>query len=490
MSFSNDIIDYSNSEYESAAGRIRSSLASSDSRYRASWEDDATNVPIVKLKNIVIGHAVSSVELIKKGGNVTASDLTNELDALNCILSDSGFDIQVFIDKKSNVMVKNTKYEPMAAYHLSKMSDGEKNAVIMCCHVLCADEGALIVLDEPERHLHKRIVSSLLFNLIDRRKDCAFIISTHELTLPSFFKKSTVVSVFGCQYKKKMTSYGESESVSWDVSIISDYNHESNDIDEQVKIDVLGARNKILFVEGVQSSLDVDLYSAIFENISVISKAKCDLVELAVKGLRGNDFAHWVDAVGIIDNDNKVEKQIKSLNAEHVFSLSVHSIESIYYHPEMIRFVISAVKDVNGIDSVDECFDRVCNVIHGALLGQRNHLCCRAIEKKIRAEIMSSIPTQKNIQQGGVYKKEIDFSTFLKEELSIFDALIEQRDYKQLISRYPIRETPLLKPIAEACGFADRKRYELNVVRVVKNNRQAREFVYSLLGGAAEAILR
>ena len=60
----------------------------------------------------------------------------------------------------------------------------------------------------------------------------------------------------------------------------------------------------MLFVEGVQSSLDSELYTVLFENVSVISKEKCDLVEIAVKGLRNNSSAHWINAVGIIDNDN------------------------------------------------------------------------------------------------------------------------------------------------------------------------------------------
>ena len=58
------------------------------------------------------------------------------------------------------------------------------------------------------------------------------------------------------------------------------------------------------------------------------------------------------------------------------------------------------------------------------------------------------------------------------------------------MSRYPIRETNLLTPIAKKCGFLDRKRYEMNVVRVIKNNALAKEFVLSLLGGAENAFSR
>ncbi|EOC0012192.1 ATP-binding protein, partial [Cronobacter turicensis] len=106
-------------------------------------------------------------------------------------------------------------------------------------------------------------------------------------------------------------------------------------------------------MEGTQSSLDAELYGALFDNVSVISKEKCDLVEQAVKDLRNNTAAHWVNAIGIIDNDNKVPSQIENLNSNFVFSLSVHSIESIYYHPKMIKWVLYSVKDANLTSTVD-----------------------------------------------------------------------------------------------------------------------------------------
>lgn len=481
--FNNDIIDFSNSDYKSAKERVFHDSKSTSSRYRSSWENDTVNVPIVTLKNKSIAHAVESINLLKKGEPVDNLILRTEIDLVNDIFKNSGLELEFFIDKDSNLMARNFHYSPPRQYALSKMSDGEKSALIICCQVLCASNNTLIVLDEPERHLHKKIVSHLLSNLIELRRDCAFVISTHELTLPSFFKDSTVVSVRNCFYK-------DNNIIQWDISVINNYDETLNGLDEQVKIDVLGARNNMLFVEGVQSSLDSELYTVLFENVSVISKEKCDLVEIAVKGLRNNSSAHWINAVGIIDNDNKVQSQIENLNSQFIFSLSVHSIESIYYHPKIIRWVLESVQETNLTTPVNECFEEICNLIFNALQDKKEHLCCRAIEKKVRAEIMSSIPTQRDIQNGGTYEKSFDFSSFLQEEITYFEQLLQSRDYELLMSRYPIRETNLLTPIAKKCGFLDRKRYEMNVVRVIKNNALAKEFVLSLLGGAENAFSR
>lgn len=481
-SFNRDIVDYSNADYKSALGRVLHDSKSDTSRYRTSWEDDRTALPIVRLKNKATSHAVKSMQHLKSGGKSEELALDDEIDLVNNIFKNSGFNLKFIIDEESNLMVSNFNYEPARKYPLSQMSDGEKSALIICCEILCANSGALIILDEPERHLHKRIVSLLLSNLIESRRDCAFVISTHELTLPSFFKDSTVVSINSCTYENN-------NPIQWNVTVIKKYDETLNGLDEQVKADILGARNNMLFVEGTQSSLDAELYGALFDNVSVISKEKCDLVEQAVKGLRNNTAAHWVNAIGIIDNDNKVPSQIENLNSNFVFSLSVHSIESIYYHPKMIKWVLYSVKDTNLTSTVDECFSKVCEIIRHALEEKKENLCCRAIEKRIRAEVMSSIPTQREIREGGTYNKEINFTSFLNDEIIYFDSLMNASDFDSLVGRYPIRETNLLTPVAKQCGFIDKKRYELNVIRVINNNSDARNFVLSLLGGAAEVLI-
>lgn len=481
-SFNRDIVDYSNADYKSALSRVLNDSKSDTSRYRTSWEDDRTALPIVRLKNKATSHAVKSLQHLKSGGKSEELILDDEIDLVNNIFKNSGFNLKFIIDEESNLMVSNFNYEPARKYSLSQMSDGEKSALIICCEILCANSGALIILDEPERHLHKRIVSLLLSNLIESRRDCAFVISTHELTLPSFFKDSTVVSINSCIYENNYPSQ-------WDVTVIKKYDETLNGLDEQVKTDILGARNNMLFVEGTQSSLDAELYGALFDNVSIISKEKCDLVEQAVKGLRNNTAAHWINAVGIIDNDNKVPSQIENLNSNFVFSLSVHSIESIYYHPKMIKWVLYSVKDTNLTSTVDECFSKVCEIIRHALEEKKENLCCRAIEKRIRAEVMSSIPTQREIREGGTYNKEINFTSFLNDEIIYFDSLMNASDFDSLVGRYPIRETNLLTPVAKQCGFIDKKRYELNVIRVIKNNSDARNFVLSLLGGAAAVLI-
>ncbi|MRT57766.1 AAA family ATPase [Enterobacteriaceae bacterium RIT693] len=474
-SFDNDIIDFSNSDFKSAIDSVYNDSRNARSRYRVSYDHYRTALPIVKLKNKTIGLAVNTLKSLKNGDCINSETLITEVDLLNSIFKESHLSIEFYIDSESNVMASNNSYDPPKNYPISMLSDGEKSALIISCEVLCAKNGSAIFLDEPERHLHKRIVSSLIASLMDKRKDCSFIVSTHELTLPSFFRTSRIICVKKCSY--------ENNDPKWDCSIINGLDKIENLIDESVVVDILGSRNDVLFVEGTSTSLDVDLYSVLFPTVSIVSKQKCDLVELAVKGLRHNDFAHRVNAFGIIDNDNKVSAQILNLNKNFVFSLSVHSIESIYYHPLMIHFVLELTKDVNAIENIDKTYSEIRSLIVETLAKQKDNLCSRAVEKIIRAEIMSVIPTQKEIRGGIDFKKEISISSILEKEHELFDKLIMENDCEGLISRYPVRETNLLTPIAKMCGFIDRDRYEFNVIRTIKTNPSAKAFVLSLLGG-------
>lgn len=479
-SFDSDIIDFSNSDFKNAINSVFHDSRNTQSRYRVSYDHYRTALPIVKLKNKTIGLAVDTLKSLKNGETVNSDDLITEVDLLNSIFKESHLSIEFYIDSDSNVMASNNNYSPPKTYPISMLSDGEKSALIISCEVLCAKNGATIFLDEPERHLHKRIVSSLISSLMNKRKDCSFVVSTHELTLPSFFKNARIICVKKCTY--------QNNSPRWDCSIINGLDNIESSIDEHVVVDILGSRNDVLFVEGTSTSLDVALYSALFPKVSVISKQKCDLVELSVKGLRNNDFAHRVNAFGIIDNDNKVPSQISNLNKNFVFSLGVHSIESIYYHPVMLKFVLELSKDTNAIDDVNKTYIEIRSFILEALAKQKDNLCSRAVEKTIRAEIMSVIPTQKEIRTGNNFKKEVSISSVLNTEYEIFNQLIKEEDCEGLISRYPIRETNLLTPLAKMCGFIDRNRYEFNVIRTIRVNPSAKEFVLSLLGGLDHAI--
>ncbi len=148
-------------------------------------------------------------------------------------------------------------------YSVAELSDGERNAFLIATNVLTARAETLILIDEPERHLHRSIISPLLKLLFDRRKDCAFIVSTHELMLPIDTAEALTLLVRGCEFAGR-------EPRSWTVDLVPP----GAAIGEDLKRDVLGARRRMLFVEGTTRSLDAPLYNLLFPQVSVDSEGR------------------------------------------------------------------------------------------------------------------------------------------------------------------------------------------------------------------------
>ncbi len=86
---------------------------------------------------------------------------------------------------------------------------------------------------------------------------------------------------------------------SWEFDVIA----ANAPIPEELRLDVLGSRKQIVFVEGKASSLDKPLYSLLFPSATIVSRNSSREVRQAVQGLRANQDTHHTIAFGIIDND-------------------------------------------------------------------------------------------------------------------------------------------------------------------------------------------
>ena len=66
-------------------------------------------------------------------------------------------------------------------YPASAMSDGERAIFYMIGQVLTASANSLLIVDEPELHVHRSIMSKLWDELEAASPDCAFAFITHDL---------------------------------------------------------------------------------------------------------------------------------------------------------------------------------------------------------------------------------------------------------------------------------------------------------------------
>ena len=71
--------------------------------------------------------------------------------------------------------------KPNEPYNAAEMSDGERVIFYLIGECLAAPDDAVIVIDEPEMHLHKSIQSDLWDAIEAERPDCLFVYLTHDV---------------------------------------------------------------------------------------------------------------------------------------------------------------------------------------------------------------------------------------------------------------------------------------------------------------------
>src|SRR5207237_5411026 len=143
------------------------------------------------------------------------------------------------------------------------------------------------------------IIAPLLTQLFLKRKDFSFIVSPHDIVLPLDNPSARTLLLRGC-------TYAGGTVAGWDTDLVP----ASSDIDDTLRADILGARKKILFVEGTKQSLDQPLYSLLFPEASVIGKSSSREVEQTVRGIRGTENLHWLRVFGIVDSDGRSKAEI------------------------------------------------------------------------------------------------------------------------------------------------------------------------------------
>ena len=368
------------------------------------------------------------------------------------------------------ISLKNSNDEEILAqrkdkdksYSMAQMSDGERAAAIMAANVLVADPGTAFLIDEPERHLHRSIIEPFLSALFSQRQDCAFVISTHEIALPIASPTARVMILRSCGWQNN-------RPVAWEAELLDSGEH----LPEDLKRDIFGSRRRILFVEGKANSLDLPLYVALFPELSVIPKGSCDEVIRAVKGLRGSYEHHHVEAIGLIDKDDRTEDQVSELAQDSVFALDVYSVESLYYCADAIEAVSCRQAESLGRDPQVMLHAATQNALESIRADENlpERMAARRSERLVYNRFATHLPDWRDIKAAG---DQLTISEPIKNpyqnELNRFNGLVESGDLDRLIVRYPLRESNVFEKIVTTVGCRNQADYERMVVARVRDD--------------------
>ena len=394
----------------------------------------------------------------------------NDLLALGTIL------IALENSKDEEILAKHRNFSD--SYSIAQMSDGERNAAIIGAHVLTVEAGTVLLIDEPERHLHRSIIVPFLAALFAKREDCTFIVSTHELALPAANPAAGVLMVRSCEW-------AGDRAKAWDIDLLNP----NAQLPEELRLAILGARRKVLFFEGTATSLDLPIYNALFPDISVAASGTSTDVQRAVEGMRGSQDLHHVEAYGLIDSDGRSQEMVDTFTERGVFALDVYSVESLYYCSDSLDAVVRWQAQTLGRDSDtmrDSALQAAFKALHENGLAER--MAARRCEHLVRNQIASQLPDWETIRDRTLSAFQICLKSPFQDELARFQGLLEAKGFDQLVARYPLRDSRVFSEVARALEFSKRELYEQTLIARIQSDAVLAEKLRDRIGPLSLAL--
>ena len=212
-------------------------------------------------------------------------------------------------------------------YHGQEMSDGERVMLYMISQALVVKPNSIFIIDEPELHIHKAILNELWSMLENERPDCVFMYLTHDLDF--------ALSRNNAQYLW-IKSY---DGKHWDYEFLNVDSYP--DLPSKLLLEMLGTRQKIVFVEGTKNSYDYRLYQEIYRDkgYHVIPCGGCQEVIQIVKAKKTYEQLQSIEIYGIIDRDFRDEKEIEELKKDGIYVLTVAEVENLFIVPEILEIM-------------------------------------------------------------------------------------------------------------------------------------------------------
>jgi ATPase subunit of ABC transporter with duplicated ATPase domains len=213
-----------------------------------------------------------------------------------------------------------------AEYHGKEMSDGERVTLYLIGQCLCAPDNSIIIIDEPEIHLHKSLMTRLWNKIEEACPNKLLVFITHDLDFAASRKDA-----------KKFWIKNYDGGANWTWEEVPDI----ETIPENLVIEIVGNRKNVIFCEGERASYDTILYQAAFPDFHIVARGGCEKVIESTKAVRGTPSLHYLQAFGIIDSDYRTDEEISALRAAGIYTINVAEVENLFCIEPIIRIVAS-----------------------------------------------------------------------------------------------------------------------------------------------------
>lgn len=373
----------------------------------------------------------------------TVARMWQEIFPKNKILRDSG-------------MIRFTSESGSELYSALRLSDGEKAILYYIGAVLYAPENAVIFVDDPAVFIHPSMMTTL-WNVIEQiRPDCTFIYNTHDIE----FATSRLDNK--CIWVKSFDALKEA----WDYEVVG-----SQNLSEELYIDLLGSRKPILFVEGDEMhSIDFKLYPLVFPEYTIKPLGSCNKVIESTRSFRDLSGFHHLDSYGIVDRDRRDEKEVAYLRDRKILVPNVAEIENILMLPTLIT-TVAARKGKNADAVLNKVKGSVIEMFRRELRQQAlqhvRHRVKRAVEYRIDCRFHNINELEDHMVD---LVNEINPRGMYEDLCKEFHDYIITNDYNSILKVYNQKQMLSDSNVAQLCGMDNKDDYIHCVLGILKEN--------------------
>lgn len=300
------------------------------------------------------------------------------------------------------------------------LSDGEKALLHSIAICMCAEENSILIVDEPELHLHKRLLNSFWDLMEKQRQDCQFIYVTNDIEFTESRKSSHIIVI---------NDYRGRE---WDFQILPS----SREIAENLLLRLLGNRQPILLVEGTNTSLDIKIYKNLFVDYYVIPHGSCERIIQTAQAFNEQNRWHHKLVKGLIDRDYRTDMEIANLKSRNIYCLRVSEVEYLLCTKQVIFAVAQHLK-MNPQEVFVEVKSKVIKFLKSKLeleiLRRTKEMLIVRI-KDFEPEKIKSVGDLENIYNNHI--NSINLKAIESENRDLYEKILAEADYEGILCNF------------------------------------------------------
>lgn len=309
---------------------------------------------------------------------------------------------------------------PEQSYNGSEMSDGERVMFYLIGQSLCAPRDSIIIIDEPEVHLHRGVQAKLWDSIELLRDDCTFIYITHDLEFAASRTSATKICV---------KSY---DGTNWDWFEVPDL----ADLPDEILLEVVGSRKPVIFIEGEKGSLDHDIYSLAYPSYTLKPIGSCQKVIEATRSFNEINDVHSLECIGIIDRDHRDDEQISFLEQRNIFCPLVSEVENLFLIEELLLKVAESFGVEDAGQAVARIKDFVITKFDESIVEFASKRVSHAVDSKLKHFDGTAIGIDALKNSLESLNNEINIDSLYAESIDYAKGLVSERDYSSIIKAF------------------------------------------------------